>query len=82
MGNTPYTEFTFNVTASSASSDLQFNLVAGGSRFLDDVSVTPARVGVPDGGSTVSLLSFALLGVAVLRRKLRYVVASVRQNLT
>jgi hypothetical protein len=28
-------------------------------------------VSVPDGGSTVSLLSFALLGVAVLRRKLR-----------
>ena len=81
MGNTPYTEFTFNVTASSASSDLQFNLDPGGI-FLDDVSVTPARVGVPDGGSTVSLLSFALLGAAVLRRKLRYVVASVRQDLT
>ena len=28
-------------------------------------------VSVPDGGSTVSLLGFALLGVAVLRRKLR-----------
>ena len=26
--------------------------------------------GVPDAGSTLSLLSFALLGVAVLRRKL------------
>jgi hypothetical protein len=26
--------------------------------------------GVPDGGSTVSLLGFALLGVAALRRKL------------
>jgi hypothetical protein len=35
--------------------------------YLDDVSV----VGVPDGGSTVSLLGCALLGVAVLRRKLR-----------
>ena len=28
-------------------------------------------VGVPDGGSTVSLLGFALLGLATLRRKLR-----------
>jgi hypothetical protein len=27
--------------------------------------------GVPDGGSTVSLLSLALFGMAVLRRKLR-----------
>ena len=27
-------------------------------------------VGVPDGGSTVSLLGFGLLGLAVLRRKL------------
>jgi hypothetical protein len=26
--------------------------------------------GLPDGGSTVSLLSFALLGLAALRRKL------------
>jgi hypothetical protein len=28
------------------------------------------RAGVPDGGSTVSLLGFALLGLAALRRKL------------
>ena len=34
--------------------------------YLDDVSVT----GVPDAGSTLPLLSFALLGLAVLRRKL------------
>ena len=27
-------------------------------------------VGVPDGGSTVSLLGFGLLGLAALRRKL------------
>jgi hypothetical protein len=27
-------------------------------------------VGVPDGGSTVSLLSFALVGLAALRRRL------------
>jgi len=26
--------------------------------------------GIPDGGSTVSLLGFALLGLAALRRKL------------
>ena len=28
------------------------------------------RAGVPDGGSTVSLLGFGLLGLAALRRKL------------
>jgi hypothetical protein len=28
------------------------------------------KAGVPDGGSTVSLLGFALLGLAALRRKL------------
>jgi len=28
------------------------------------------RAGVPDGGSSVSLLGFALLGLAALRRKL------------
>jgi hypothetical protein len=71
-GLTGYTEFTFTVTASSATSALQFD-VGGDSLvdflFLDDVSVTSA--GVPDAGSTLPLLSFALLGVAVLRRKLR-----------
>ena len=30
----------------------------------------PTYVTVPDGGSTISLLCFALLGVAALRRKL------------
>jgi hypothetical protein len=40
-----------------------------GTFLLDDVSVNPA--GVPDAGSTRPLLSFALRGVAVLRRKLR-----------
>ena len=31
----------------------------------------PTVTSVPDGGSTISLLGFALLGVAALRRKLR-----------
>lgn len=30
----------------------------------------PTIVSVPDGGSTISLLGFALLGVAALKRKL------------
>jgi hypothetical protein len=33
-------------------------------------TLTIQRAGVPDGGSTVSLLGFALLGLAALRRKL------------
>jgi hypothetical protein len=66
-----YTEYTFTVTASSATTALEFNAGADGFNdliFIDDVSVNP--VGVPDAGSTLPLLSFALLGVAVLRRKL------------
>jgi hypothetical protein len=69
-----YTEYTFNATALTASTALQFGFVepvgASGIWFLDDVSVNPAGVGVPDGGSTVSLLGCALLGLAALRRKL------------
>jgi hypothetical protein len=69
VGNTPYTEFTFNVTASSASTNLAFSIAPDSSSiFLDDVSVTPA--GVPDAGSTLPLLGFASLGLAALRRKL------------
>jgi VPDSG-CTERM motif len=66
-----YTEYTSTVTASSATTALVFGAGADGFNDLilfDDVSVNP--VGVPDAGSTLPLLSFALLGVAVLRRKL------------
>jgi hypothetical protein len=65
-GATGYTQFTFTFTAASASSLLQFN--AAGFFFLDDISVTPT--GVPDGGTTVSLLGCALLGLVCLRRKM------------
>ncbi len=70
----PYMEYTFNVTATSDSTTLnfsfrqQFFLSAGATWLLDDVSVNPA--GVPDGGATVSLLGYALLGLAALRRRL------------
>ena len=36
------------------------------------VQAGPSVVSVPDGGSTMSLLGFALLGVAALRRKLSH----------
>ena len=67
-----YTEYSFTETASTASSALVFSynvVIPFSVWFLDDVSVTPP--GVPDGGSTVSLLGFALLGLVALRRKLR-----------
>ena len=66
-----YTDYTFTETALTASTSLSFVSPGGGSAFfLDDVSVEPAGVGVPDGGSTVPLLGSALLGLAALRRKL------------
>jgi hypothetical protein len=71
-GNTPYTEFTFNHTSPvGGSTNLQFSFSGFGILFLDDISVEPAGVGVPDGGTTVSLLGCALLGLAALRRNLR-----------
>jgi hypothetical protein len=68
-----YTEYMFNVTASTSSTNLSFIFGTDASTawFLDDVSVNPSGVGVPDGGSTVSLLGCALVGLAALRRKLR-----------
>jgi hypothetical protein len=66
-----FTGYTFNVTASSPSTALQFEgFNIAGAWLLDDVSVNPRGVGVPDGGSTVCLLGFALLGLTALRRKL------------
>jgi len=65
-----YMEHTFNFTYTGGSTELLFtNSRPDGSWLLDDVSVNPKRVGVPDGGSTVSLLGCALLGLAALRRK-------------
>ena len=65
-----YTEHSFNFTYAGGSTELLFGYEAQLiGWFLDDVSVTPVG-GVPDGGSTVSLLGCALLGLAALRRKL------------
>jgi len=62
-----YTEFTFNLTSSTAFTSLQFEFMHAPSFFLfDDVSVQ----GVPDASSTFSLLSLASLGIVALRRKL------------
>ena len=70
-GASGYTEHTFNFTYNGGSTQLLFTFLnVPGSWFLDDISVEPAGVGVPDGGSTVSLLGCALLGLAALRRKL------------
>jgi hypothetical protein len=74
LTNTPgfgYTEYTFNVTASSATTALQFQFLDHlGNFFLDNVSVNPCIPNVPDTGSTFSLLGFASLGLVALRRKL------------
>ena len=66
-----YTHYTFDVTG-TADTSLEFAAVSreGEQWFLDDVSLTPNGVSIPDGGSTVSLLGCALLGLAALRRKL------------
>ena len=71
----PYTEFTFSVPALSPTTALQFQFsdpnITSNTYYLDDISVNPAGVGVPDGGSTLPLLGFASLGLVALRRKLR-----------
>jgi VPDSG-CTERM motif len=69
-GNNGYTQLSFNATASGANTILSFIGQGVASFRLDDVSVELAGVGVPDGGTTVSLLGFALLGLAGLRRRL------------
>jgi VPDSG-CTERM motif len=66
--NPGFGTFTFHLQATSALTTLEFDgRNAPSFDFLDNVSVV---AGVPDGGSTVSLLGFGLLGLAALRRKL------------
>jgi VPDSG-CTERM motif len=71
--NPGYVTFTFNnLLATGSSTTLEFEgFNTPWYDFLDDVSVNPSVEGVPDAGSTLPLLGFALLGVAALRRKLR-----------
>jgi hypothetical protein len=67
--NPGFGTFTFNLQGTGALTTLEFegrNFPAFD--FLDNVSVTLASV--PDGGSTVSLLGCALLGLIALRRRL------------
>jgi VPDSG-CTERM motif len=64
-----YTHYQFTETAIGASTEIKFLFENTPSWYrLDDVNVS----GVPDAGSTFSLLGFASLGVAALRRKLSY----------
>jgi VPDSG-CTERM motif len=74
LGIYGYTEYTFTVNGLSPTTALQFQFSnpqhTSNTFYLDDVSVNPTGVGVPDTGSTVSLLGFALLGLAWLRRRL------------
>jgi VPDSG-CTERM exosortase interaction domain len=71
----PFTEFTFTVPALSPTTALQFQFsdpnITSNTYYLDDISVNPVGVGVPDAGSTLPLLGFALLGLVASRRKLR-----------
>jgi hypothetical protein len=64
-----YTQYSVNVTATGSDS-VKFALSdAPGALLLDDVSV-PSVPSVPDGGTTLSLLGLAIIGLAGLRRKL------------
>jgi hypothetical protein len=71
-----YTEYTFTVNALTPITALEFQfsnpIISSNTFYLDDISVNPTGVGVPDTGSTVSLLGSALLALAWLRRRLSY----------
>ena len=69
-GESETTRYLDDVSVNPSGVTLETVLRAPSPRYLEDVSVKPSGVGVPDGGSTFPLLGFALLGVAVLRRKL------------
>ena len=66
-GDFGYTHKQFTETAIGTSTQIKFLFENNPSWYrLDDVNVS---FGVPDTGSAFSLLGFALLGVAALRRK-------------
>jgi hypothetical protein len=66
------TEFSYDVVATAPSTTLSFGIQAlHGWYYLSDISVVQTNgAGVPDGGTTVSLLGLGFLGLGALRRKL------------
>jgi len=67
-----YTEYTYQVTATSSSTVLQFGFQHNPSFWhFDDVSLTQTSRGVPDSASTILLLGSAFLGLAAFHRKRR-----------
>ncbi len=67
-----YTMYSFNVVAAQPLTILQVgSLGRSGFWHLDDVSVTPfGAPGVPEHGSTLTILGIALIVIEGLRRKL------------
>lgn len=66
-GGFPYTQFAFTGLAGTGSSTtLEIQAFNNGLTNLDDISVTAA----PDGGSSVLLLSFGLVGLTLARKLL------------
>jgi hypothetical protein len=62
----PYTQFTFNLTAPTNSTTLQFRYINDSFYRLDDVSVQ-GPAGVPENGSTL-LLALPILGALCVAR--------------
>lgn len=67
----PFTQFSFNVTATSASTEIAFAAYDDPDIiFFDDVSVVAVPVVIPEAGTfALAVPALALLGLGVLRRK-------------
>jgi len=69
-GAFPYQQFSFNVVG-TGSDTIQFLCINDPSfTYVDDVSLTPSSLSVPDSGATVAMLGGAILVLAAMRRRL------------
>jgi len=68
-GNATPNWYLFDISGWNGTDNVDFASFFNGQKNVSHVSLYGNQVGVPDGGTTIALLGFALVGIGALRNK-------------